>query len=377
MRRICIVLTTRGNFAKMKTTMAAIVDHPGLELLLVVGGALLNRQVAILEEIEQEGYSIDATLDYMMASETPEAIGASAALCLARASDMLSRLRPDVLMVIADRYESLALAQAALCNNIRIAHLEGGEVSGSIDERIRHAITKLAHYHFPASQAAADRIVRLGEHRETVALVGSPSFDLLTDSNAAGTKRLVARLAGTIDLECPFLVVSQHPVVTEYADSRLQFRTVAEAVLALQMPAIWILPNNDAGADAVAEALGWLKRQQDCPAIAQVAALPIEEYGVALQRTRCLVGNSSSAIRESAFLGTPAVNIGTRQRSREQGPNVLDVPCELDAIVAAVRQQLQIGRFPPDTRYGDGTAGQRIAATLAADWPRLDKTITF
>jgi UDP-hydrolysing UDP-N-acetyl-D-glucosamine 2-epimerase len=373
------VLTTRGNFAKMKTAMAAIREHPDLELRLAVGGALLNRQSAIVDEIKSDGFTIDATLDYMDVSETPEGIGSSAASCLRQATAMLAEMQPDVLMVIADRYESLALAQAALCTNVRIAHLEGGEQSGSIDERIRHAITKLAHYHFPSSKEAAERIERLGERPESIAAVGSPSFDLLRNDGEHGFRRLQERLAGQaiIDLERPFLLVSQHPVVTEYNDAQEQYRVLAECLIQLGLPSILIWPNNDAGSQAIQGPLELLKAHAQCPPLAVVAGLPIEEYGAALMRAACLVGNSSSGIREAAFLGTPVVNIGTRQMTRARSANVVDVPCDVAAITAAVRQQMAHGRYPPDQRYGNGTAGQQIAEFLASYWPPLDKVMAY
>jgi UDP-hydrolysing UDP-N-acetyl-D-glucosamine 2-epimerase len=377
MRRICVVLTTRGNFAKAKTVMQAIEAHPELELQLVVGGSLLHRQSAVLDEIATNGFEIAAHLDYMLARETPASIAASAGLCLLKMTGVLEHLDPDVLFLIADRYEVLAIAQAALCCNVRIAHLEGGEVSGSIDERIRHAVTKLAHYHFPANAAAADRIVRMGEDRAAVSVVGSPSLDLLLQSSSADGCRLNARLGATFDPSSPFLLVSLHPVVTEYSQVETQYRVLAETVLELGLPTAWLLPNNDAGAAAAQQALAWIRNCPNCPTLTEIAALPIEEYAAALRHTACLVGNSSSGIREAAFLGTPAVNVGTRQVGRERAANVVDVPCEQLVIADAVRRQMAHGRYAPDRRYGDGKAGEKIAAFLASYWPPLDKSIGF
>lgn len=373
MRRICVILTTRGNFAKTKTAMRAICTSPQMELQLVIGGALLNRQSAIADEIRGEGFCIAGTLDYMLGSESPEGIGASAGLCTLRATDLLSRLQPDILLVIADRYEALALAQAALCLNIRIAHLEGGELSGSIDERIRHAISKLAHYHFPANDEAAKRLMRLGEPGEAILCVGSPSFDLLRDES--GVERLSRRLPH-FDLARPFLLVSQHPVVTEYAEASQQYAVLMDSMHRLGMPSILVWPNNDAGAQAIAGPLAELRDRDGAPLIVTVGGLPIEEYGAALRQAACLVGNSSSGIREAAFLGTPAVNIGTRQAARARSPNVVDVPCEVEAIVAAVQRQISHGPYPSDERYGNGTAGRQIAEFLANYWPPLDKRMT-
>jgi UDP-hydrolysing UDP-N-acetyl-D-glucosamine 2-epimerase len=377
MRRICVVLTTRGNFAKSKTAMQAITAHPQLQLQLVVGGSLLSRQRVVLGEISADGFKFDAELDYMLAAETPAAVAASAGLCLIKMAEIITRLRPDVLFVIADRYEALAIAQAALCCNIRIAHLEGGELSGSIDERIRHAISKLAHYHFPANATAAERLVSMGERPETITVVGSPSFDLLAEARSDDLARLRQRLDGAaIDLGRPFLLVSQHPVATEFEHAQRQYEVLAECVAAIGLPALCLWPNNDAGADALRPAIDGLRARADCPPLAVLPALPIGEYGAALRSTACLVGNSSSGIRESAFLGTPAVNIGTRQNGRERAANVVDAACDVSSVVAAVQRQIAHGRYPPDHRYGDGCAGTRIAAVLAEQWPPLDKVLT-
>jgi UDP-hydrolysing UDP-N-acetyl-D-glucosamine 2-epimerase len=315
----------------------------------------------------------------MLASETPEGTGIGSALCTMKMVTILSELQPDVLFVIADRYESLALAQAALCCNVRIAHLEGGEVSGSIDERIRHAVTKLAHMHFPANAPAADRIVKMGEHRESIVVVGSPSFDLLSDRDHDGARRLSERLVllADLDISKPFLLISQHPVVTEHGEAARQFQTLAEAVIQLALPVLWVWPNNDAGASAVQASLDWLRSHPGCPKLAVVSALPIEQYGAALKHAACQLGNSSSGIREAAFLGTRSVNIGNRQMSRERGSNVLDCACTVEAIVDAVDRQLANGSQPADFRYGDGTAGEKIAAQLADYWPSLDKLIAY
>jgi UDP-hydrolysing UDP-N-acetyl-D-glucosamine 2-epimerase len=378
MRRICVVVTTRGNIGKTKSLMREISSHPTLALDLVVGGALLNRQVDVLKELSDEGIEIARTLDYMLAGETPEAIGTSAALCTMRMVSILSELKPDVLFVVADRYEALSIAQAGLLCNIRIAHLEGGEVSGSIDERIRHAVTKLSHYHFPANQEAAERLIKMGEHSNSIVIVGSPSFDLL-HSSADGMARLAARLKPypEVDLQKPFLVFSQHPVATEFDLAARQFRTLAESAIALARPVIWIWPNNDAGASEIRKSLDWLRAQPDCPPLAVVTALPLEEYGAALSRTLCLVGNSSSGVREASFLGTPAVNIGTRQTLRGRGRNVIDVACEVEAIVAAVHSQAAHGRYQSDALYGDGQSGKKMADFLASYWPPLNKTIGY
>ncbi len=382
-RRICIVLTTRGNYGKMKSTMAAIQRHPDLSLQLVVGGILLGQDYdSFVEVIEWDGFTIDRTLDYIAAGQTLDSVVESAGRCTIAFGRILTELDPDVVMVIADRYECLSIAQAAMCRNTVIAHLEGGEVSGSIDERIRHAITKLAHIHFPANRDAADRLIRLGEIADTVHVVGTPSLDQLAGLDLAAGDDLDRCLTdngngAAVDLTAEYLVVSQHPVVTEYDDARRQFTHTADAVVELNIPTIWVLPNDDAGAQSVAGPLSALQSNGDAPPVRTISGLNFVRYAALIKNAVCLVGNTSSGIRESAFLGVPVVNIGNRQRGRQQGGNVVNVGHDTDEIVAATRRQIAHGVYPSDTVYGDGRAGEQIAACLAAPLPPVDKTLAY
>lgn len=382
-RGIAIVLTTRGNYAKMGSTLCAAKAIPSLEVKIVVGGALLRDDYGVTSSIiEDDGHAIDAKLDYILGDHGLEDVAKSAGRCTMEMGSILARLKPDIVMVIADRYEALSIAHAALCQNIAIAHLEGGEVSGSIDERIRHAITKLANVHFPANQAAAERIRRLGEPPERIHVVGTPSLDLLRHADLDETAALALALkrdgvGAEISLDDDFVVVSQHPVVTEYADAARQFAETAKAVCALAMPAFWIGPNDEAGADAFGPVREALQANRQAPPVRFIGGLGLIDYAVLLRRARCLIGNSSSGLREGAYLGVPAVNIGSRQQGRQQGANVVDVEHECDAIVAATRRQIEAGRYPSDPIYGDGRAGEKIARILAETPLGVEKTITF
>lgn len=382
-RRICVVLTTRGNYTKMKSAMRRIAADPALELRTVVGGALLGGDYGPFRAaIERDGFTVSGTLDYIVGRQTPADIAESAGRCTARMGRVLGELRPDVLFVIADRYEALAVALAGVCMNVRIAHLEGGEVSGSIDERIRHAITKLAHLHFPANTDAAERLRRMGEREESIFVVGTPSLDLLAEVDLRDRSRLAHALGrdgqgAAVDVEGDYVVVSQHPVVTEYADAPRQFAETAKAVREIGLPVVWLLPNDDAGATAAGPALESLARGPKAPPVRRIAALAMAEYAVLLRNARCLIGNSSSGLREGAFLGVPAVNIGTRQTARQRGANVIDVGHDAGAISAAARRQMAHGRYPSDPVYGDGRAGEKIARVLAETRPALDKTIAY
>ena len=222
LRYICVVLTTRGNYAKMKSTMQAIQSIKELKLQVVVGGKLLdNTYDSFLKSIKEDGFIIDRELDYIEGDGSLYAVSKSAGKCTALFVDVLSELNPNIVIIIADRYEALSLAHASLCMNIHIAHLEGGEISGSIDERIRHAITKLSHIHFPSNKVSAGRLIKMGEKPDTIHVIGTPSLDQIENFDLSTLSFLLESkeyhcLKDVVYNNDGYIVVSQHPVVTEY-----------------------------------------------------------------------------------------------------------------------------------------------------------------
>ena len=381
-RRIAIVLTTRGNYAKTKSTMRAIQGAAALELVTIVGGGIVQSRFGDYRPaIEGDGFRIDCSVDFLL--EDGATLGAqaeSAARAVSMVGHALTQLRPDAVLVIADRYEALAIALAATCMNVPIAHLEGGEVSGSIDERMRHAITKLAHLHLPANAEAASRIERMGEDRARIVVVGTPSLDLLAALDLEERGALTRATGGdgdTIDFASDYVVVSQHPVPTEADSAEQQIEETAAAIAAVGLPTVWMLPNMDAGGDGAGRAFARIRRDGLGVRLRFYPSLALEAYAVLLHHARCLVGNSSSGIREGAFLGVPAINIGSRQRGRQRGRNVVDVANRCDAITAAMRGQIAHGRYPCDPVYGDGNAGAKIAAALRMMPLGLEKMITY
>jgi UDP-hydrolysing UDP-N-acetyl-D-glucosamine 2-epimerase len=362
--------------------MRAVQSHDALSLVTVVGGGIVQDRFGDYRPIiASDGFSIDATVDFLtgdgatLASQTE-----SAGRAVSMMGETFARLRPDVALVIADRWEALAIAFAATTMNVPIAHLEGGEVSGSIDERLRHAITKLAHLHLPANQEAASRIVRMGEDPSRVVVSGTPSLDMLDDVDLRDTSALAHAPGGegdSIDFSAAYIVVSQHPVVTEAVDAESQVVETARSVASAGLPLVWMLPNMDAGAEGVIRAIGALRANGLGVPLRTYPSMRFEHYSVLLANSRCLVGNSSSGIREGAFLGVPVVNIGSRQTGRQRGRNVIDVGYDRDAIAQAILRQIAHGRFESDPVYGDGRSGSRIAAALAAMPLGLDKMITY
>jgi UDP-hydrolysing UDP-N-acetyl-D-glucosamine 2-epimerase len=266
--------------------------------------------------------------------------------------------------------------------NIPIAHTMGGEVSGTIDESIRHAVTKFAHLHFPASAGARERIIRLGEKPADVHLVGCPRIDLVAEilrgENGASDETLFELGVGDrLDLTRGFLLVSQHPVTTEYGAGERQIGETLAAVREIGLPAIVLWPNADAGSEDIARGIRKTREQGLAHNMHFFKNLPIETYVRLMARAACLVGNSSSGVREGAYIGTPVVDIGSRQVGRERGANVAAAGYDRTAITAAIRHQIEHGRYNSDPIYGDGTAGRQIADILASRSVEIQKRITY
>lgn len=371
MKMICAVVGSRANYSSIKSALRAIKEHPDLELQLVISAsALLDRYGTVVDVMEADGFEASAKLHMLVEGETPTTMAKSTGLGLIELPSVFERLNPDVVITVGDRFETMATTLAAAYMNIPIAHTMGGEVTGSIDESIRHAVTKFAHIHFPASRDAGDRIIKLGERPELVHVVGCPRVDLVAEVAAEHEGILRDEVFGqgvgaVIDVDAPFLLVSQHPVTTEYGSGEEQITATLEAVKDVGLPAIVLWPNADAGSEDVARGIRkWRERGLD-ERMHFFKNLPTETYIRLMRRAVCLVGNSSSGIREGAYLGTPVVNIGTRQAGRERGHNVLDVAHDRAAVRTAIERQVDHGPFESDLVYGDGKAGHRIAEILS------------
>ena len=364
--------------------MRAVVAHDDLQLqLIVAASALLDRFGSVVDVIEADGFTPDARITMIVEGETPATMAKSTGLGLLELPTMFELLKPDVVVSVGDRFETMSTAIAAAYMNIPVAHTMGGEISGTIDESIRHAVTKLAHIHFPANEAAAERIVRMGEPPDTVHAVGCPRIDLVAE--ISGSSRAIPHaewldregVGAHIDVTKPFLLVNQHPVTTEYGQGKQQISETLLALHELQMPTIMLWPNVDAGSEDIASGMRTFREKMRPEYIRFYKNFPIETYVRLMLSCACVVGNSSAPIREGAYLGVPAVNIGTRQAGRDRGANVLDAGYDRSEIAQAIRRQLAHGRYPADHLYGDGHAGPRIAELLAREPLRVQKRLVF
>ncbi len=384
MRKVCVVVGSRANYSSIKSVMCAAQGRPDLKLQVVVGAsALLDRFGSVVETVEADGFEIDARVHMIIEGENPTTMAKSTGLGLLELPTVFENLRPDVVLTVGDRFETMATAIAAAYMNIPLAHTMGGEVSGTIDENIRHAVTKLSHIHFPANQAAAERIIRMGEDPSTVHVVGCPRIDLvaeIVDENSRLPERAWLEyegVGGHINLDEPFLLVSQHPVTTEYGEGERQITETLMALHELQMPTIMLWPNVDAGSEDIARGMRKFREHYEHDYMRFYKNFSVETYVRLMKRCACKVGNSSAAIREGAFLGVPAVNIGTRQIDRERGSNVIDVDYDCSQIIDAVKRQAQNGPYPSEAIYGDGRAGGRIAEALATRKFNIHKRMTY
>lgn len=384
MKKICIVIGSRANYSSIKSAMRAIQCHPELELLIVaVASALLDRYGKVADLIVKDGFEINERFYTIIEGETPVSMAKSTGVGLIELSSCFERLAPDVVITVGDRFETMATTLAAAYMNIPVAHTMGGEVSGTIDESIRHAVTKFAHIHFPASRDAADRIIKLGERPEMVFKVGCPRIDLVAqilDQKSDETNNHIFEIGvgDRIDLLRPFLLVSQHPVTTEYGKGEHQITNTLKAVSRTGLQAIVLWPNADAGSDDISRGIRKWREQGLSKNMHFFKNLPIDTYVYLMRKTTCLVGNSSSGIREGSFIGTPVVNIGTRQISRHRGSNVIDVSATEVEIYSAILKQIAHGNYAMDTIYGDGSSGKRIAEILAGlDKIDIQKRITY
>jgi len=383
MRKICVVIGSRANYSSIKSAMRAIQAHPRLELQVIVGAsALLDRYGSVVDLIERDGFSPSSRLYMLVEGETPLTMAKSTGLGLMELPTVLERLKPGIVLTVGDRFETMATALAAVYMNIPLAHTMGGEVSGTIDESIRHAVTKFAHIHFPACADARERIIKMGERPEDVHMVGCPRLDLVAEVLAEidgdpGREIFSEGVGGVFDLDQPFIILSQHPVTTEYGSGEQQIHETLMAIHDIKIATIALWPNADAGADDIARGMRKFREHRGDSRIHFFKNLPVELYTRLMRGCSCIVGNSSSAIREGAFIGTPAVNIGSRQNRRQRGKNVMDVDYDRGQIAEAIRRQLANGRYESEPIYGDGRAGERIAEILAQCDVGVQKTITY
>ncbi len=382
-RKICVVITARPSYSRVKSALQAIKEHPQLELQLVVAGsALLGRYGNAVDYIKKDGFEISEQVFMVLEGENPTSMAKTTGLGVMELANVFYNLRPDAVITIADRFETIATSIAASYQNIPLIHLQGGEVTGNIDEKVRHANTKLADLHLVASDGARERVIKMGEDPSFVFNTGCPSIDIAAEVLKSPELNFdpIEKYGGVgaqLDIANGYLVVLQHPVTTEYSDARRHVLMTLESITELGIPTFWFWPNVDAGSDGTSNGIRTFREQHNPKNIRFLKNMEPDDFLRLLYNSQCLIGNSSVGIRECAYLGTPVVNIGTRQDGRDRGRNVIDVNYNKDEIIVAIRNQSSKGKYEPDYVYGQSDAGKRIADLIAETELRFHKRITY
>ena len=380
-RKVCIIVNSRANYGRIKSVLEALKSHQEIDLQLVVGAsAVLTRFGDVRKIIKGDGFEISSIIYSVIEGENPTTMAKSTGLAIIELSSIFENLKPDVVLTVADRYETLATAVAASYMNIPLAHTQGGEVTGSIDESVRHAITKLAHIHFPSTKLAEKFIIKLGEDPKTIHMTGCPAMDIAANTNLQMDDNFFERYKGVgprIDPRKPYLVVLQHPVTTEFGEGFNQIKETIKAVSSINMQVVWLWPNIDAGSDDVSKGIRTYREKERTNLIHFFKNFSPEDFIKLIGNCSCQIGNSSSGIREGSFLGVPVVNIGSRQNGRECGKNVVHVGYKHEEIQKAIKIQLEHGRYERSNLFGNGNTGKLIAEILAKAEFKIQKQLHF
>ncbi len=376
-RKIAVMTGTRAEYGLLKGIMKRIHEDRCLALSTIVTGTHLSRDFGYtVDEIARDGFNIASKLDILSGDDSGLGMALFISRAVNRIAASLAKIRPDILLVLGDRPEVLAAALAATYLNVPIAHVHGGDVSGSVDHPVRYAISKLCHIHFVATPKAASRLRHIGEEKKRIFVVGAPGLDDIIQGSYTAAKDLERKYE--IDSRKPLLLLVQHPVVTERRDAAHQMIQTLEALKTLGFQTLIIYPNSDAGGRAMIKEI--IKYSRKYSFLKPVPSIPRRDYLGIMSAADVIVGNSSSAIIEAPSFGLPAVNIGSRQLGRERARDVLDVGHDKKSIARAVRSVLANSRFHmgiAGTRhpYGNGRASKRIARhlrniNLGRYWPK-------
>ena len=369
-KKICVVSNNRANYARIKSFLLVARKNKKIDLqIITAGSSILAKYGSIDKILKKDGLKTNLKLHTIIEGNEPICMVKTTSQTLNELSTAFQRLKPDVVLVIGDRYENLAVAIAASYMNISLAHIQGGEVTGSIDETVRHAISKLSHIHFACTKRSKSFLVKMGENKKFIYNTGCPSIDLIRNLKKNIDKKFHLRNSGVgdkIDFKKDYIVVLFHPVTTEYEQNKDYIDNLLKALDLLnnkiQIVILW--PNVDSGTDYISKAIRiFINRKKNYKVGAFINFSP-EDYIKLIYNSKSLVGNSSSGIRESSYMGIPVVNIGSRQENRERGKNVEDVKNKKLDIFKAINKQTFKRKFKKNYLYGDGKSGKRILDIL-------------
>ncbi|EDS76855.1 UDP-N-acetylglucosamine 2-epimerase [Clostridium botulinum C str. Eklund] len=365
-RKIAVITGTRADYGIYYSVLKAIENHKDLELSLIVCGMHLSPEFGMtIEEIQKDGFKIDDKIDTILSSDSGSAMAKSIGITLMGLTQSLERINPDILLILGDRGEMIAGALAAVHMNIPVAHIHGGEVTGTVDESVRHSITKLAHIHFPANEDSKERIIKMGEEAKNVYVVGAPGIDYIKNTKYLTREEVLKRFDLRDD---KIFMMTQHPVTTEKHMVSNQIEETLSAIAKLGIQTVISYPNSDNGGREIIKVIEKYREKYDFLKVFK--NLSQVEYLSLLNTADVMIGNSSSGIIEAPSFKLPVVNIGTRQQGRLRACNIVDVSYSKKEILQAINKVLYDEEFRKNLEkcenpYGDGQAGIRIAEILS------------
>ncbi len=366
-RKICFVLVNRANYGRVRSLMIRLKDSKYFELQTVlISSTLLKKYGSLINLVRKDGIKINFQLFNHIEGENLYTMTKSTGLALLDLSSAFQRLKPDMIFTIGDRYETLSTAITASFLNIFLVHLQGGELTGSIDEVVRHSITKLSNLHLVATKKSRKRVIQMGENPKSVLNVGCPSIDIIKKINFSTNvdlKKYKFGVGNSVELKKPYYVVLLHPVTTDYENNKNLINETIEAIKKLNKQTVWLWPNNDAGSNFITNKIRTLREKKIDLKINFYINFEVNDYLKLISKCKCLIGNSSSGIRESSYLGVPVVNIGDRQNFRERGKNIIDVDIDSNKILKAIKS-IHNKKIIKSNIYGDGNANNKILKVL-------------
>lgn len=385
-KKVAVIINNRANYARIKSFLISANKSKKIDLMLILASSCLMEKFGNIEKIiKKDKLKIFKKIYTIVEGDKPVTMAKSTALEINELSNIFENSRPDLVLAIADRYETMSIAIASTYMNIPLAHTQGGEITGSIDESVRHSVTKLANIHFPANQKAKKNLEKMGEDKKNIFNVGCPSIDLARSiqkkkinlNQFIKKNKFIANKRITDNFK-DYIIVVQHPVTTEYYDTKFQITQTIKAISKLKCNTIWLWPNVDSGSDIISKQLRISREKGELENTIFGKNCSPEEFLILLNNSKCIVGNSSVGIREASYLGVPCVNIGNRQNGRQKAKNVVNVVSDQRKIVKAIKAQIKKKKFKKSKLYGDGFTGQRMSKIISnIDIKNTQKKLNF
>ena len=379
-KKICFIISSRANYGRVKPVLLEIKKDKRLELQIILSASsILGRFGDIRKILIKDGLHFNDQAFVVIEGDTPLTMAKSTGFSIIEISTAFKNLNPDIVVVTGDRYETLATAISASYMNIVLAHIQGGEITGSIDESVRHAVTKLSHIHFAATQEAKKNILRLGEIKKYVSNTGCPSIDTLklNKKKLKDVRDLLLGVGNKFDYNKPYILVVFHSVTTDYENSYNYAKVLAETIDKIKHQVVWLWPNIDSGSDEISRCIRQYRESKRLSNVSFFKNFSVDDYNSILRNALCTVGNSSSFIREGSYLGVPCVLLGLRQSGREIGKNVIFSDFNEEELLKKISNQIKKKRYPRSYLYGQGNSAKKIKNYLAKLEPNIQKKLTF